>query len=191
MKLTVNSTPGLRLPDGKSDHVFWDDDIAGFGLRLRGGGKRTWVFRYKLGRAKQLGSIKQRLLIFGTYPAMAVPAAREQAAKFHAEVKLGGDPAGDKEQKIAKASETFEAAMALYLERRRTEGLRATTYTGIERHLCRNLKPLHALPLSALDRRTIAAQLARLTTETGPVQANRTRASLVKFLELVCRRGVH
>src|SRR5450759_1788659 len=119
MKLTVNSTPGLKLPQGKNDHVFWDADIAGFGLRLRAGGKRVWVFRYKL------GSTKQRLFTFGGYPAMAVPAAREQAAKFHAEVKLGGDPAGAKEQKQAAAAETFGSSMDLYLARRRTEGLRS------------------------------------------------------------------
>ena len=34
MKLTVGNTPALELPPGKADHVFWDDEIPGFGVRL-------------------------------------------------------------------------------------------------------------------------------------------------------------
>jgi integrase len=44
------------------------------------------------------------------------------------------------------------------------------------------LRALHSTPIHRLDRRAIAVELARFTNERGPVQANRTRASLVKFL---------
>ena len=60
----------------------------------------------------------------------------------------------------------------------------------IERHLQRNLAPLHRARLDQLDRRTIAAQLARLTHEAGPIQANRTRASLSKFLNWCLAEGL-
>ena len=35
MKLTTTSIAGLVLPPGKSDAIFWDDAIPGFGIRLR------------------------------------------------------------------------------------------------------------------------------------------------------------
>jgi hypothetical protein len=46
MKLTAKSTAGLKLPDGKRDHIEFDSDVPGFGLRLREGGSRTWIFQY-------------------------------------------------------------------------------------------------------------------------------------------------
>ncbi|HKA00100.1 MAG TPA: Arm DNA-binding domain-containing protein, partial [Candidatus Solibacter sp.] len=58
MKLTAKNLNSARLPDGKSDHIAWDDDIPGLGLRLRAGGSRVWVFQYALGR-------KQRRMALG------------------------------------------------------------------------------------------------------------------------------
>jgi integrase len=184
VKLTVNATADLKLPAGKRDHIEFDTDIAGFGIRLRdGGGKRAWVFQYKTGS-------RQRRMTFGTYPAMSVPKARERAAELHAEVKLGGDPAGAKAESQARSGETFEACMRLYLERRRNEGkLRSSSYGEIERHLTRNLKALHSLRIDKVDRRAIALELGRLTTAIGPVQANRTRGSLVKFMNWSAGEG--
>ena len=44
MKLTAKGIRGAELAAGKTDQLFWDDDIPGFGLRLRAGGLRGWVF---------------------------------------------------------------------------------------------------------------------------------------------------
>jgi integrase len=174
MKLTVSSVSDLRLPAGKTDHIVFDDDVPGFGIRLRQGGAR-WVFQYKIGA-------QHRRMTFGRYPALKVPAARDQAEKLHAKVKLGLDPAGEKAENRARAGETFGSCVALYLAKRREEeGLRPTTFIEIERHLSRNLKPLHGMRIDKVDRRAIAVELNRLSVD-APVQANRTRASLVKFL---------
>ena len=35
MKLTKHSVAELILPPGKTEHVEWDDELPGFGLRLR------------------------------------------------------------------------------------------------------------------------------------------------------------
>ena len=34
MKLTIKSAESIKLPKGKTDHIEFDDDIAGFGLRI-------------------------------------------------------------------------------------------------------------------------------------------------------------
>ena len=44
MKLTAKNVATLALPVGKLEAIFYDEDFPGFGLRLRGGGSRTWVF---------------------------------------------------------------------------------------------------------------------------------------------------
>jgi integrase len=54
--------------------------------------------------------------------------------------------------------------------------------------LVKNLAPLHVLHIAKVDRRAIALELGRLTNES-PVQANRTRASLVKFLNWCAGEG--
>jgi integrase len=183
MKFTARSTEGLKLPPGKTDLVVFDDTLAGFGLRLRAGGSRSWVFQYQVGD-------RQRRMAIGKAPALPLDKAREIAAQLHAKVKLGGDPAGDKAESQARAGETFETCMARYLQRRRAEEkLRPSTYSEIERHLTRYLEALHPIPIHKLDRRAIAVELARITDENGSVQANRTRGSLVKFLNWCAGEG--
>ena len=49
MKLTVKSTLALELPPGKSDHVFWDDELPGLGARFRAGGSKTWIYQFAIG----------------------------------------------------------------------------------------------------------------------------------------------
>ena len=59
MKLTKASVPRFGLPAGTRDKIFFDDDMPGFGLRLRDGGKRTWIAQYRVGT-------KQRRVTIGT-----------------------------------------------------------------------------------------------------------------------------
>ncbi len=43
MKMTAPSVAKLQLPPDRSDIIFWDDGLPGFGLRIRAGGSRTWL----------------------------------------------------------------------------------------------------------------------------------------------------
>jgi integrase len=176
VKLTENaiarlsSKETLKTPDA----ILFDDDLPGFGLRIRAGGSKTWVFQYKLGS-------QHRRITLGKFPALHPSQARKTASNLHAEVRLGNDPAAVKAAKQVRAAETFGAVLKIYLARRRGQ-VRDSSLAEMERHLQRNFAPLHSAPVDKLDRRAIAAQLARLTNEAGPIQANRSRASLSKFL---------
>ena len=182
MKLTVKTADALRLAPGVRDKIWFDDDIAGWGLRIRDGGKRAWIFQYAVGG-------RTRRLTFGTSPAMSVAKAREQAEQLHAQTKLGRDPAREKAEPGAGGRDV-RALPSFYLRHRRAQGkLRATTLSEIERHLNVNLRALHNINIDKLDRRSIAAELGRFTTERGPVQANRTRASVIKFLNWCAGEG--
>lgn len=185
MKFTVKATPALGLPLGKADHIFWEDDIPGFGLRLRAGGSRIWVFQYAVGK-------KQRRMKLGKFPALGAVDARETAKTLYAKVQLGIDPAAAKDEVRARTGETFEACVKLYLEWRRNDPkkkLRPSTYGEIERHLTRNLKALNGLRIDKVDRRAIALELTRFAGTGGPVQANRTGASVHKFFKWCVGEG--
>jgi hypothetical protein len=43
MKLTTQTIASYRPPEGK-DHIVFDEELSGFGLRYRNG-RRTWVFQ--------------------------------------------------------------------------------------------------------------------------------------------------
>src|SRR5262249_12253041 len=132
--------------------------------------------------------LRHRRISLGKYPALHPAQARKTAARLHAEVRLGNDPAAVKAEKQVRATETFGAIAKNYLERRRGQ-VRASTLLEIERHLQRNLAPLHDMPLAAINRRTIANQLARITN-VAPVQSNRTRSTLSAFLTWAARDGL-
>ena len=60
MKLTQKTSAALALPAGKTETIVFDEDLAGFGVRVRIGGTRSWIFQYKIGNQNRritLGSL--------------------------------------------------------------------------------------------------------------------------------------
>jgi hypothetical protein len=87
MKLTKINIARVAVPSGKSEIIEFDDNVPGFGLRVRSGGSATWIFQYRQGN-------KQRRLSLGSAAAITAQHARDQASQLHARVRLGQDPAG-------------------------------------------------------------------------------------------------
>ena len=56
----------------------------------------------------------QRRISIGSATALTATAARDQATKLYAQVKLGADPAGQRFASSARAGETFGAAAEAY-----------------------------------------------------------------------------
>jgi integrase len=182
MKLTVKSVKAVQLPKGKAEAIFFDDDVPGFGLRVREGGSRSLIFQYKIGE-------KHRRMALGSANAVDFAATRKEAEKLYARVKLGDDPAGDKAEAKAKAAETFEAAAADYLELKKDE-LRERSYLDVVRYLKVHAKVLHRLQLAKVTRADIAACLSSARKGSGAVTANRTRSSLSAFYAWCMGQGL-
>ena len=72
MKLTQASI--ARLPDDKADAVYYDDELDGFGIRIRKGGSRNYVVRYRLGGLERRHTI-------GSASVLSVEEARKKARK--------------------------------------------------------------------------------------------------------------
>ena len=171
MKLTAAAVGRLKLPPGKNDDLVFDTAIHGFAVRLREGGHRSYIFQYK-------HDSRTRRLTIGSATAVDFGAACKTAKTLYAQVRLGHDPAGEKERAKLTASETFAATVtAQYLPHKRRE-LRPQSYEDVERHLLRHAKPLHCLRLETVSRRDIAACLAAVRVNVGRISANRTRTSL-------------
>jgi hypothetical protein len=105
MKLTKQSVAELGLPPDKKDKVWWDDELPGFGIRLRKSKhelRKTYRIQYRVGlqqRGKDLDVRKVKL-----------EDARKVARQLFAQAHLGVDPAAEK----AKAR-TAAAAVKLTL----------------------------------------------------------------------------
>jgi integrase len=182
MKLTQKTIAALALPEGKAETIIFDDDLPGFGIRLRSGGARTWVYQYKIGT-------QQRRITLGSLAALTLAHARDTAAEMHAMVRLGRDPAGEKTESRARAAETMIAVAQSYLTYQ-SGNLRRRSYRELERHLLRYCKPLHGLQLQKIDRRTVAARIADVAGLSGAATGNRVRASLSALFAWAMRQGL-
>jgi integrase len=184
MRLTIKTADGLKLPKGKTDYIEFDDDIPGFGLRIREGGSRTWVFQYRIGS-------KQRRMVLGSAKSAQLGLAdvRKIASRLHHRVELGEDPATDRDVARREADNTFAALVDQYLEARQSEW-RPRSQAEIKRHLTKHAKPLHSMPIGAVSQRNVAGLLGELAKVAGNVTANRVRASLCAFFGWVIREGI-
>jgi integrase len=179
MKLTVRNSASLSLLPGKRETIFWDDDVAGFGLRLREGGSRTWIYRYRHGQF-------QRSMKLGNGNSVSLAVARKNASELEAQVRLGKDPAGQKAIAKQESEYTFEVLAQRFLDARRPE-LRPATVHEYGRHLRRDAKSLHGLPITAV----MQADIARLlNAAAGPVSANRLRSTLSAMFTWTMKEGV-
>ena len=77
MKLTAASLANLKLESGDKDRIWFDDDVPGFGLRVRDTGSRSWIYQYKIRG-------KTRRLVLGRATAIKPARAREIAGELHA-----------------------------------------------------------------------------------------------------------
>jgi integrase len=180
-RLTASSIRTLTLPPGVADKVFFDSDLPGFGLRMRASGSHSWMIQYAIAG-------KTRRIVLGLVKALDAGAARATAKMLLAQVRLGRDPAAEKDQARARLAETFGALLPRFLARQR-ERLKPRSFEETERHLQKLAKPLHGRPIEAVDRRAIAGLLAALAETRGPAAANRARASLSAFLTWCAREG--
>jgi integrase len=170
MNLTQATVARLKLPDGKDDAIYFDDRVPGFGLRLRAAGSRTWVFQYKIGPVL-------RRMVLGRETAMKPEAARKIAEKHHAAVKDGRDPAAEKVVRTAQAANTIGSLIHSYIEFQQSR-LRPRSLIETRRHLEVNAKPLHRLPVNAVDKTIVKHLIREIAEDKGVPTANRMRANL-------------
>jgi integrase len=182
MKLTAAIVRSAGIPPGKSEAIFFDDDVPGFGLRVREAGSRSFVFQYKLGS-------KQRRMALGTATALNFSSVRKTAETLYARVKLGQDPAGEKNHARLKATETFEAVVRRHLDDKRKE-MRPRSFAQVERHLLKQAKALHSLQFEKISRQDIAACVRSVRDNSGVPSGNRVSSSLSGLFSWAMNEGL-
>jgi hypothetical protein len=85
MRLDAKTVAALDLA-GKRDAIFFDEELHGFGARLRASGdrvRRSWIAQYR-------ADGRTRRVLIGSIEKVAPQDARRAARKVLAEVALGG-----------------------------------------------------------------------------------------------------
>jgi integrase len=180
MRLTTATVIALKLDTGVTDKIVFDDALPGFGLRVRASGARTWIYQYKIGG-------RTRRLVLGHAMAIKLARARVIAGELHAKVRLGGDPASEKREKIHRSLDTFGTLAERFLERYHR---RPRTRDEVARHLRKYAAPLHPMPVDAITLRDVADLLGKIEKASGATTTNRVRSTLSACFSWAMREGL-
>jgi integrase len=180
VKFTKAAVDALVLPPGKSEHFEWDDDLPGFGVRLRGKTKR-WVGQYRVGA-------QQRRESFGDPRKVPLDAARKIARDRFAKAELGVDP-GAERAKARVPVLTLGTVADRYLAAQR-DRLAPRTYQQAKSHLERLWRPLRERPMEGIKRVDVAARLQELVKQHGRTAAARARGHLSTLYTWAMREGL-
>jgi integrase len=182
VKLTKATVARLRVPEGKGELIAFDEDLPGFGLRLRAGGSAVWVAQYRI-------SPRQRRVTLGRLATLDPDQARRAARAVLAKADLGQDAQAERRERRAEAAAAFGAVAQLYLARA-AAGWRPKTVAERRRYLLRYWQPFHPRPVDGVARREVAARLQALAEAHGPVASNRARAALSAFYAWAIGQGL-
>jgi integrase len=182
MRFTKTSVAALQLPPGKADHIEFDEATPGFGVRLREGGKRSWIAQMRVhGRTKRLA--------IGDARQVELEAARSAAKRFFAGGDLGKDPVAERRQARAQAANTVGVVVERYLAAREPVA-RPNTMRNLTRSLRRLFAPLHGRPIDSVTRREVAVEVARIAEQHGRPTAKEARAALSAFYTWALKEGI-
>src|SRR5580704_14541822 len=96
MKLNNRNSLSLQ-PDPSGDVYTWDDELPGFGLRIKPSGVRSFMVQYR-----NSSRISRRITI-GRFGVVTTEEARTLAKHVLADVIKGGDPAAKRLENAAQS----------------------------------------------------------------------------------------
>lgn len=100
------------------DWFLWDDDLAGFGLKVTPAGGKVYVFQYRLARPGEAEKTPARRYTIGKHGKLTPEQARKRAKELAALVSQGVDPRQLELDAIVASDEADKAAA----ERTRLDG---------------------------------------------------------------------
>jgi integrase len=164
MHFTDRSLRALKAPPRPKQIDFWDEALAGFGLRVSYNGRKAWVVLYRC------NGVKGRLTL-GRFDTIPLADAREQARAALRNAGAGIDPALKKERD--RETPTFKRLADRYIDEYAKP--RKRTWQKDRRLLDNNLIPqLGRKKAHLVTRADLRAELKVIKNRPAPIEANRT-----------------
>jgi len=182
-KIGKRAVDALSAPED-GEVILWDNQLAGFGIRARAGGGKTYLVRYRPGGGRRAAL---RTYTIGKHGSPWTPdQARDEAERVLTLVKRGEDPQAEKMK--ARAGATIREFGASVLGELRGKK-KARTVDEYARLFDRLIYPaIGARKVADVGRPDIARLHASL--RATPYQANRVLAVLSKAFSIAERDGI-
>lgn len=179
-KLTKRLVDTLEpLPRG--DLVVWDEDLPGFGLRVKPSGAKSFCIQYR-------AQGRSRRATLGTYGRLTPDEARKLARQMLADVAKGADPAEARIQ--GRQAPTIKDLAQRYVEEHAKTKKKPASIFRDQRLIERFILPaLGSKRVEAVTRGDVGRLHHKIGQET-PIQANRVLAVLSKMMTLAVRWGL-
>jgi integrase len=159
---------------------YFDTKPPGIGLRVTPRGRKTWFIMYRSGG-------RLRRLALGTYPALSLADARQQAMTARHTVAQGEDPALHKQ--TLRHAPTVEIIAQQYLDL--YAKVHKKSWRADARLLAKEVLPQWGRrKASEISRRDVLALLDWLVERGAPIQANRVLALVRKLFNWAISRDV-
>lgn len=166
------------LPVREQRYTVWDNSLTGFGVRVMPSGRKSYVYKYRVGGGR---SGQTREPVIGTHGDITPDQARGIARVWSAEVALGQDPSG--ERKESRAAPLMNALFDRYLSEHARPRKKPSSVKEDEALIENYLRPVFGRRrVRDVTRSDIARWHASLS-ET-PYRANRAIAVLSKAMNL-------
>jgi len=146
VKLTDAFVEKAALPDGKKEHIFWDSEVVGFGLRVRTEAKTYLIMYRPTGAGRTANARKFKI---GSASLLRAADARQQARVQLGAVAAGKDPAGERAEEKRR-----ERSVVTDLLDRYEGSLLKRKYVDVDGTMSTLRRNLH--PLRNRDVKTIA-----------------------------------
>ncbi len=161
-KITKRSVDAAAPSD--KEFFIWDEELKGFGLRIYPSGRKMYLAQFRAGG-------RLRRVNIGLHGALTPDVARTEAMKHLSEVRLGGDPAGDRDRR--KASPTMKEFGQRFLDEHVASHCKPTTQAEYKRSVELFINPKIGTHRIIDVTRADVVELHQSLKGT-PYQANRT-----------------
>ena len=171
-KITKRAVDQLQ-GDG-TETFYWDDDLPGFGVRIRSSGRKYYVAQFR-------ADGRMRRITLGRHGAVSTETARRRAMAAISEAKGGGDPAAARDAR--RKAPTMKQLGKRFLEDYVPDHCKPSTAYEYGRSVKFFIEPRIGKRKVRDIKRSDIAELHHALRET-PYQANRTLGVLSKMFSL-------